>query len=241
MNIDKNIDEIKTTSKYDFNKLINKVGFNNLHPYINIRDKTDRTILLWAFFNYNRENIVCRILDKYNKSIKNDYIYEHGSDLLMKLYYIYLGGSKKNYIKYCIYKFIEKCSHICNLNHNIIKILIEKNDFEFIVKIINTFGFLSIKPVYDALRSNKYIWPQYKFEFELLMQELVKVSGIMIKPYKLYGAYSKFQTLYDHLNSSYYFEKYVKNYGILYLSNKIKKTGFGGDNNNLIILIFGKY
>jgi hypothetical protein len=238
MEIENTIKEIKTTSHYDFYKLINKVGLNKLHPYINIIDSTERNILLWSVIESDI-SISYIIINKYKKIITNDYIYKYGYDLLMRLYITCYSVNKKE----VLYEFIGKCSHLCNIfdfinneGNNFMQLSTKNYTTDYIYLFLHIFNVIYIKNIDKIL----LFWCKYKID---LIYIIIPDFGIRLKPYNLYMCLlsSLNYTKYKH-----FIDMFINYYGVLgyitSLYNQFIITYYVNIQNlNKIILVYGKY
>jgi hypothetical protein len=68
------ISVIETTNNYDYQQLLNEVDFDSLHNYVNISDKTRKSLLTWYINNLN--NDVIPYINKYYKLFNDKLLYD---------------------------------------------------------------------------------------------------------------------------------------------------------------------
>jgi hypothetical protein len=222
------IKKIKTSSHYNFESLIDIVGFNNLQRFINIKDKTNDTIL----------TRLCR----YNTYIAEIYINK---------YYKYFRDSKKKILKkllnsytqeWIVYKYIVLCQNLYNVTD--INYFYNKNSNDNIrLKLINKFGLVILNYNPNVLYT---ITINYSNRSSRIFEEIFNIGGIVLKPYldncihidgndQIILNY----TNYYWINNKILFHKYINYYGILSAPSNMDNLWVGCSNK--IILIFGKY
>jgi hypothetical protein len=140
-----NIEDIQNSEYYNYQNLIDTVGIDNLHNYINIKDQYDNSILEWSFEVENEiENEI------YNFEMTNELINRYGHLL-------------KNKIVSKIINMYDNTHYSRKYNYNVINNLLDKvitytymNSTEFLEK-----TFYHLIKTYNIKTKRRYILNEF--------------------------------------------------------------------------------
>jgi hypothetical protein len=221
------IEEIRNSTCYDFNKLLNTVDFDNLGDYVNVHDKNNYNLLKWMYGDEYNDNypMIIKYIDKYYKLFNYDKVDVDNKSLLL----ILMEYANPTIALYILTKinFIKESIKVDSGNQNILfKINWYCNNK--LDKMVNLSGILN-KPYNNIIHFENN---NLNIALHIIRRELFDVSGFGGRE----SSNNNFKNSNIMINYFGILDKISLIFNFVFVKLLLKTTIF-----NKIILVFGKY